>query len=390
MKTSFKRVWVNDTTLRDGEQAAGVAFSPQTKVRLALLLDQAGVDGIEAGIPAMGGSEAEAVAQIAALPLGAAVSAWCRAVEGDVLAAWRTGVRRVHITVPASRRQWGDKMGKDFRWALASCAETVGLAGSLGLAVTVGAEDASRAAERDLVELAAVAADAGAVRLRYADTVGILEPFTALRRLRRLVRESPIPLEIHTHNDFGLAVANALAGVRAGAAWVSATVAGLGERAGNASLEEVAMALRCLTGYEVGLDPGRLRGLAVAVAKAARRPLPGAKPVVGRLAFAHEAGIHVAGVLRETSTYEPFDPAQVGARRRLVLGKHSGTAALCAALGLSKDEAKRFLPFLRELAIARGGKVSRREAEQGWVRVQRGDCAGRGQSPDFPAPRPSP
>ncbi len=359
-----ERVYINDTTLRDGEQAAGVAFTPETKVELALLLDQAGVDGIEAGIPAMGGSEAEAVAQIAALPLRATVSAWCRAVEGDVLAAWRAGVRRVHVSVPASRWQWGAKMGKNFPWVLATCTEMVGLARSLGLEVTVGAEDASRASEKELVELAWRAATAGAVCLRYADTVGILEPFTIHRRLCRLVRKSPIPLEIHTHNDFGLAVANAMAGVRAGAPWVSTTVAGLGERAGNASLEEVAMALRCLAGREVGVDPGKLRGLAVAVARASRRPLPGAKPVVGKLAFAHEAGIHVAGVLRDATTYEPFDPAQVGARRRLVLGKHSGTAALRSVLGLSKDDAGRFLPFLRELAVERGGEVSRREARE--------------------------
>ena len=358
----MRRIYLNDTTLRDGEQPPGVAFSAQRKVRLAMLLDEAGVDGIEVGTPAMGGQERDAVEAVCALGLKARVSTWNRSLAADVRASLECGARHVHIALPVSDRQLERKLGKSRSWALGAFTEAALCAREGGAAFTAGAEDASRADEAFLLEFAQCAAALGAERLRYADTVGVLEPLGTWRRIRRLCRGQPLPVEIHTHNDFGLATANSLAAVHGGAAWVSVTVNGLGERAGNAALEEVALALRHLGPYRTGVDLVLLRCLARAVARASRRALPPGKPVVGTQVFTHEAGIHVDGILRDPATYEPFDPAEVGGTRRLVLGKHTGSAALAhiltqAGMRVSREEARELLPLVRESAIRAGGSV---------------------------------
>jgi homocitrate synthase NifV len=321
-----------DTTLRDGEQAAGVAFTADEKVAIARALDAVGVDVIEAGVPAMGVAEREALARLAGLGLSAQVSAWCRADPGDVAAAAACGVDEAHVCVPVSDLHLGGRLGRDRAWARRRALACVAEAHERGLAVTVGFEDASRADDDFVAALATELAAAGARRLRWADTVGVLEPVGAGARLAALAAAVPAEWEIHAHDDFGLATANTLAALRAGFGWASTTVTGLGERAGNAALEEVAMALRHLYGEPVRLDTSGFAALAGLVANAARRPLPVGKAVVGAGAFAHEAGIHVAGVLKAPPTYEPYDPGEVGARRRLVVGKHAGRASLRDAL----------------------------------------------------------
>lgn len=359
-------VFFNDTTLRDGEQAAGVAFSHQERLAIARLLDLAGVDQIEAGIPAMGLEEQRTIGAMLDLGLSARVSAWNRASTADLDASLAVGVSLVHIALPVSEVQMRVKFGRDGAWLMDHAVRVVRYARERGLEVTAGFEDASRASQPFLWELGARLVAEGAARIRYADTLGILTPFTTHQYVADLVERVPIPIEVHAHNDFGLAVANTLAAVKAGAVWASTTVLGLGERAGNAAMEPVAMALRHLEGKEVNLRPQHFAYLAQVVASAAGRPIPEAQPIVGRLAFAHEAGIHVDGLLKDAGTYEAVAPEELGAARQILLGKHSGRHALVHCLALegvtiTPQEAERLLPAVRQLAVSRKGPVNPRE-----------------------------
>ncbi len=322
-----------DTTLRDGEQAVGVAFSAAQKERIARLLDAAGVAEIEAGTPIMGADEAAAVSRVASLGLRARVSAWCRGRREDLEAALRCGVQRVNLCLPVSEPMLRHKLGRSEDWLLDTLEELTRWARSEGLGVTAGAEDASRAPLPRLLRVAERARAAGADRLRFSDTVGCLDPFGTHGRIGGLRAAGALDLEVHAHDDLGLATANTLAGLRAGAGWASVTVLGLGERAGNAALEEVAVALRYGLQREHPLDLAVLPELCAAVAEAAGRPIPGSKAVVGCWAFAHESGIHADGVLKHPSLYEAFPPAAVGRRHSIFLGKHSGSAAVAHHLG---------------------------------------------------------
>jgi homocitrate synthase NifV len=197
-----------------------------------------------------------------------------------------------------------------------------------GLLVAVGGEDSSRADPDFLLRVIEVAARAGAQRFRFADTLGILDPFTARELFRRLRTATDLELEIHAHDDLGMATANSLAAVLGGASHVSTTVNGLGERAGNAALEEVAVALGYLHQRDTGVRLDQLPGLSALVAFAAQRPVPAQKSIVGAAAFSHESGIHVHGLLSDRMNYQAVDPASLGRRHRIVLGKHSGVAAV--------------------------------------------------------------
>jgi homocitrate synthase NifV len=204
----------------------------------------------------------------------------------------------------------------------------------------LGGEDSSRADPRDIGRIARAAAAEGATRLRFADTLGLLDPFTAFEAVRRVREETDLALEFHGHDDLGLATANTLAALRAGATHASVTVLGLGERAGNAALEEVVMALGHAAPGCSGVDPLRLRPLARLVADAADRPIARAKAIVGADIFTHESGIHVAALMKDVRTYQGIDPATLGRRNKVVIGKHSGLSAitgLCAELSVDID-----------------------------------------------------
>ncbi|GAW93891.1 homocitrate synthase [Calderihabitans maritimus] len=267
----MQRPLIIDVTLRDGEQAPGVVFSIEEKVLIARLLDRVGVYQIEAGIPAMGEIEQEAIRTIAALGLQSRVSTWNRLLLTDIRASLACGVRDIHICAPISEIHIRYKLHQSHRWVLARLKEALSYALAHGCRVTVGAEDASRAEESFLVEFALVSQELGAERLRYCDTVGILDPFTTFERLSRLREKVAIPLEFHGHNDFGMATANTLAAVKAGCSYVDVTVGGLGERAGNTSLEELAAALKGIYGTELGLGDRVLQLLSRYVARAANR-----------------------------------------------------------------------------------------------------------------------
>lgn len=324
MMTTPTSLYINDTTLRDGEQAAGVAFSLSEKVAIAQFLDAIGVQELEVGIPAMGLTEIQAIQTIVNLGLKTKLLGWNRAVRSDIEASLSAGLDRVHISIPVSEIQIQVKFQGQWQRMLNQLREVMDFARDHGLSVSVGGEDSSRAEPTFLMEVAQLAQDWGAFRFRFCDTVGILDPFTTFTKVQQLVQALHIPVEMHTHNDLGLATANALAGVKAGATSINTTVNGLGERAGNAALEEVVMALQLLYGLKVGIQTQRLLELSRFIAKAVNCPVPPWKAIVGENTFAHESGIHAHGVLANPSTYEPFDPKEVGRERRFVVGKHSG------------------------------------------------------------------
>jgi homocitrate synthase NifV len=279
-RTKFQIV---DTTLRDGEQSAGVVFSAEEKMNIALALDRAGVRWIEAGIPAMGEKERETLRMLSALPLKATLIAWNRAAPDDIRASLSCGFSCVHISLPISDLHIRYKLKKDRQWVIRTLDTALKLGKSYGCTMIVGAEDASRAEPEFFLRFADIAARSGAMRIRFADTVGCLDPFTVLESLHDLITRCPLPVEFHGHNDFGLATANTLAAFRAGAGFASVTLSGIGERAGNASLEEVAVSLREIYSYHAGIDLSVLPTLTDLVVRASGRPLFLYKPVAGPL-----------------------------------------------------------------------------------------------------------
>ncbi|NMB25420.1 MAG: homocitrate synthase [Firmicutes bacterium] len=349
-------VQIVDTTLRDGEQTAGVVFANDEKLRIAKLLDAMGVHQIEAGIPVMGGDEKAAIRAIVQADLQASIMAWNRAVVKDVEASVACGVDAVAISISTSDIHIKHKLQTSRDWVLQHMTEATNFAKRHDLYVSVNAEDASRSDMDFLIKFGREARDAGADRLRYCDTVGIMDPFTICERVRTLREATGLEIEMHTHNDFGMATANALAGVRGGAKFVGVTINGLGERAGNAALEEVVMALKHLSNIDLQFRTDMFREASEYVARASGRELPVWKAIVGTNMFAHESGIHADGVLKNASTYEVFAPEEVGLQRQIVIGKHSGTKALMAkfleyGIVLSPQEADAFLVRVREASV---------------------------------------
>jgi len=352
-----RKIFVVDTTLRDGEQTAGVVFANREKVRIAKFLDELGVDQIEAGIPVMGGDEKEAVTAICRAGLKASIMGWNRPVLKDIEASIECGVDAVAISISTSDIHIKHKLKTTREWVLEQMVNATYFAKKEGMEISVNAEDASRSDMDFLIQFARAAKEAGANRLRYCDTVGIMDPFTIYDRIKQIKDAVDIDIEMHTHNDFGMATANTLAGVKAGANYVGVTILGLGERAGNAALEEVVMALKHLFNIDLNFKTEMFVEVAEYVSRASGRKMPAWKAIVGSNMFAHESGIHADGTLKYSKTYEAFTPEEVGLERQIVIGKHSGSASLRAkfaeyGISLTEHQAQELLPSVRSQAVS--------------------------------------
>lgn len=351
-------VTINDTTLRDGEQTAGVAFTRREKVALATMLFEAGVTHLEVGIPAMGAKECATIAAIRQALPKSTLMAWCRAKKDEIKRAAQLQLDWVDISIPSSEQMIEHKLKCTKETLLKQLQECVRYAVSLGLQVCIGCEDASRAEPHFLIEIGILGGRAGAQRLRYADTLGLLEPFATYEQIKFLCDAQPLPIEIHCHNDLGLATANTLAAIKAGALYANTTVVGLGERAGNAPLEEVVTALEQCYGQSTGIHLQHFPALCQAVSIAAGRTVPMQKSLVGEQVFTHESGIHVDGLVKDVRNYQGVDPQLFGRSHTLVLGKHSGQGAVQAVfsrIGITLDKVQtgKLLRAVQAFAIRR-------------------------------------
>jgi len=349
---------INDTTLRDGEQAPFVAFNTKEKLQIAQLLVQNGSDELEIGIPAMGKKEQSDIKEILDLKLPVRLMSWNRATLSDLEASLECGIKAVDLSIPVSKTLIDIKYRGNKKAILKNLEASIYLAKKENLFVCLGAEDTSRADWDFLKEVLSLADELGVERFRYCDTVGILTPLKTYHEIGRIRSLSSLDIEMHTHNDFGMATANAIAGVEAGAMSVNTTVIGLGERAGNASFEQVLMSLKHQFNENREINPLRLQQLIKTVSIASNRPISNSMPIVGANIFAHESGIHVSGMLKSGDAYEPFSPSMVGLSRDFPIGKHSGGATLSYHLNESgiladKEKIKLLLPIVRALVTSR-------------------------------------
>jgi 2-isopropylmalate synthase len=368
-----RRITILDTTLRDGEQSPGIALRPSEKVEIALALERLGVDVIEAGYAASSPGDAEGVAAVAEAMTAVTVSSFARATPGDIDAAVRALEQaprsRVHICLGTSDIHIERKLGmtreqilERIQWSIRYAAQSVD-------EVEFSAEDASRSDRAFLAEACRTAVESGVRVINLPDTVGYATPadYGAMfvEMAERVPELAEVELSAHCHNDLGLAVANSLAGISAGAAQVECTVNGIGERAGNAALEEVVLALRVRAdAFDVAseLDLTVIPEVSQLVSALTGYAVQRNKPIVGANAFAHEAGIHQDGLLKDLSTYQIIDPADLGMVMTMPLGKHSGRHAFvkaCSDAGLSLDPEDVDDAFRRFKRLADlGGSVS--------------------------------
>jgi 2-isopropylmalate synthase len=319
------QVRIFDTTLRDGEQSPRTSFSYDDKREIAALLDAMGTHVIEAGFPVNSDAEFEAVSDIAA-STRTTTCGLARVVDKDIEAALDSGVEMVHTFVSTSDIQLEDSMHATREEAVeraVACVERVKEAGAVCMFSPM---DATRTNGEFLIEVIEAVSEAGVDWINIPDTCGVATPTRFARLIETVCAHTDAYVDVHTHDDFGLAAANAMAGFEAGASQAQVSVNGIGERAGNAAYEEVVMSAESLYGVDSGIDTTRITEISRIVEKKSDIPVPANKPIVGRNAFSHESGIHAAGVIENASTFEPgvMTPEMVGATRELVLGKHTG------------------------------------------------------------------
>ncbi len=329
------RTFLVDTTLRDGEQSPGVVFSRADKRSILRSIIDIGIRDVEIGIPVMGEDEGREIGRLAAYGRmrGARMIAWSRARREDIDACQATGAEVIHMALPTSDIQMRC-IRKDRGSILKALEASLEYARGRLACLSVGAQDATRADSGFLEAYIAAAVGHGAHRIRLSDTVGVGNPMAIFQMVSGLKDRYPsVEWEFHAHDDFGMATANSLTALQAGAHCVSTTVLGIGERAGNAALEQVVMGAKHLCGIDLGVDSTRLVPLCETVARASGRAISSTRPVCGAGVLLHESGIHTQGQLVSPFGFQPFSAADLGREEAaFVFGKHSGRAAVRAVL----------------------------------------------------------
>ncbi len=317
-----------DTTLRDGEQTPGIAFSLDEKLKIAKKLDELGVDFIEAGSAKVSEGEKEAISNIVKEDLEAEIFSFCRTMKTDIDEALKCDVDGIHLVVPVSDLHIEKKLNSTRSEIKEMASELTRYAVDHGLKVEISGEDSTRADVDFISKIFEQSLEKGAERAGVCDTTGIATPEKMHDLISGLKKDIDAPLAVHCHDDFGLATANTLSGVQAGAEEAHLTVNGIGERGGNAALEEVVVAASELYGFETDIEFNKIYETSKLVEEFSGSRIPPSKAIVGENSFAHEAGIHVDGILKDPSTYEPIDPKRIGRERCFVVGKHSGRHAI--------------------------------------------------------------
>lgn len=353
-KCKVHPVIIYDTTLRDGEQCPGVSFTISEKLEIAKMLDELGIPQIEAGFPVVSEEERKAVKAITNENLRADILVLSRSLIGDVDEALKCDVDGVLVFMPLPEVHLRRKLKITYEKAVEMAVKTAEYAKEHGLFVQVSVEDATRTPLQRLLDFFSKVVEVKPDRIGLADTAGCITPSGMKYLVRKIRRNIDVKVAVHCHNDFGLAVANSLAAYEAGAGAISVTVNGIGERAGNAALEEVVTALYFLYGVDLGLRLELLKPLSELVAKLSGISLNPLKPIVGENAFRHESGIHVAAVLEYPRMYEPYEPSLVGNRRQIVFGKHSGLKGIIKYLEkqgvrVSNKKADKLLKYVKSL-----------------------------------------
>jgi len=350
-----ERIFLNDTTLRDGEQGPGISFDEQNKIRIVDLLLDVGVHEIEVGIAATLYHEKKFVEYLQKSSSNSRFGIWCRANIADIEKAMVYGFGKIHISIPVSDFQLSH-MGKSRAWVLDSLKRCVNKVKEEVGFVSVGAQDATRADWGFLHDTIDLLNSLSVNRLRFSDTVGISTPSAIGELSRYIVQHFNGEVEFHGHNDLGMATANCISAAENGVNQLSTTTNGIGERAGNAPLEQVAAAMQFGLGMNCGIELKKLETLCHTVANAISRTIPVDAPVVGKNVFTHESGIHCHGQLKNSLMYQPFFAEEIGRKSELKVGKHSGSAAVCALLekhgqGLTRAAAKKILTEAHNSAL---------------------------------------
>ena len=362
-----KKIYYIDTTLRDGEQAPGVSFSIPEKITIAHMLDVCGIDELEAGIPAMGDKERQVIKVIADQGFSFRISTWSRAIKKDIDTAKCCGADGINISFPVSDIQL-EAINKNRKWVLNSLKEMVGYARNYFAYVSIGAQDASRAERNFLETFIILCQECGVDRIRIADTVGCHDPFSCYDLISRTTNRYPnVRFEYHAHNDLGMATANTLAAIAAGVSAVSTTINGLGERAGNASMDEVVIAVRKTLGRTDKINSRFFPYLAGYVEKISGRRLSDSKPITGKTILQHESGIHTRSILINKESYQFIDGPEIGRHDyEIVFGKHSGTFAVLRffedkGIRLEKKTLKEIMQQIKLLSTLRKKAIAEEE-----------------------------
>lgn len=358
-----KNIIYEDTTLRDGEQAPGIAFDKETKIKIFKMLYSAGVRWFEVGIPAMGGDELSALQEILKIKNDAIVLAWCRGIKEEVEQALDLGFKAVHVGLPVSDIHINNSLDKDRKWLIDTAVEIVKLVKNRGAFLSISAEDVGRADIDFLLEYAKAVSYAGADRLRLSDTVGILD-FNRYGEIVKKVKENiDIEVQCHTHNDFGLAIANTLSGLINGAKYFHATINGIGERAGMPDILPVYMALKKMYNIDLNLDIKKLLKCSDYLKEITGTKCLPWSPLIGENIFLHESGIHVNGMVNNSKTFEAIQAYELGKESHFILGKHSGKSTIKYLLkknkiNYSKDQLPKALEFVKRQSVINKGEVS--------------------------------